>query len=218
MSKVCNERLIRAICLAYSLRISAPYRNELFGAISYLDNSRRDYTRMIMQTHHSISIGRYTYGFNLGTFCRRGDVGQFCSIGPNAKIGHTNHPVDRVSTHSFVFDPSVGLSDLISRDYEIAPSGDFHVGNDVWIGTNAVVLPGIRIGNGAVIGAGSVTTKDVPPFAIMKGVPARVDRYRFSEDIIQKLQKIEWWNWSEGEIRKNSKQFNHPNDFTREFG
>nr|WP_246566018.1 CatB-related O-acetyltransferase [Tissierella simiarum] len=77
------------------------------------------------------------------------------------------------------------------------------IGNDVWIGSNAVILRGVKVGNGAVIGAGAIVTKDVEPYSIVVGNPARVIKKRFSEQIIESLEKIQWWNWSKEIIRKN---------------
>lgn len=85
------------------------------------------------------------------------------------------------------------------------------VGNDVWIGTDVLVVCGnkkLKIGNGAVIGAGSVVTKDVPPFAVVAGNPARVIKYRFSREVIQKLEELKWWDWPASELRKRLEELN----------
>ena len=81
--------------------------------------------------------------------------------------------------------------------------GDIVIGNDVWIGFEAVILSGVTIGDGAIIGARAVVTKDVPPYTIVGGVPARPIRKRFSEEVISKLSELQWWNWSEERIREN---------------
>lgn len=90
-------------------------------------------------------------------------------------------------------------------------TGDVTVGNDVWIGTGVLVVCGnkkLKIGNGAVIGAGSVVTKDVPPFAVAAGNPARVIKYRFSQEVIQKLEELKWWDWPASELRKRLEELN----------
>lgn len=81
------------------------------------------------------------------------------------------------------------------------------IGNDVWIGTRVIIMGGVKIGNGAVIGAGAIVTKDVPDYAIAVGVPAKVVKYRFSPDIIEKLLELQWWNLSEEELKENIKEF-----------
>ena len=81
------------------------------------------------------------------------------------------------------------------------------IGNDVWIGSKATVFGGVKVGNGAVIAAGAVVTKDVPPYAIAGGVPAHIIRYRFDEDKINRLEEIAWWNWDDDKIKRNKAFF-----------
>lgn len=81
--------------------------------------------------------------------------------------------------------------------------GDIVIGNDVWIGYEAVILSGVTIGDGAIIGTRAVVTKDVPPYMIVGGVPAKPIRKRFSDDVVSKLSKLQWWNWTEDRIQKN---------------
>lgn len=85
------------------------------------------------------------------------------------------------------------------------------IGNDVWIGSHALILGGVKIGDGAVIGAGAVVTKDVPPYAVVGGVPARIIKYRFSQEIIDKLLEIKWWNLPENILKENIKLFQTDN-------
>ena len=102
-------------------------------------------------------------------------------------------------------------------DYTKSINNPVTIGNDVWIGANVCILPGISIGDGAVLAAGAVITKDVPPYAIVGGVPAKVIKYRFSEDIIKKLLKIKWWNWEEEKVKKNKDLFYDPVKFVERF-
>jgi serine acetyltransferase len=97
--------------------------------------------------------------------------------------------------------------------------GDITIENDVWIGAKATVMSGIKIGNGAVVAAGSVVTKDVPPYAIVAGNPAKIVKYRFDESQIEKLLQISWWNWDEGKIRDNAMKMwsDDINGFINEF-
>ena len=92
------------------------------------------------------------------------------------------------------------------------------IGNDVWIGRNAIILPGNTIGDGAIIAAGAVVTHDVPPYTIVGGVPARPIRKRFSDDIIEKLLEIKWWDWPEEKIVENFEYFYQPEKFAEKFG
>ena len=87
------------------------------------------------------------------------------------------------------------------------------IGNDVWIGRSAIVLSGVNIGNGAVIGAGSVVTKDVPDYAIVAGNPAKLIRYRFDEHTIQELQSLKWWAWPDEKIKQYAEYFVDPQQF-----
>src|SRR5215467_8421677 len=130
-----------------------------------------------------VVVGKY-FGMNENCFVARATVGAFCAIGARTAINPFNHPVDWLSIHEFQYHPRsfdwVPEYNEIKR-LERTPDMFQHVmiGNDVWTGHNVNVLPGVSVGDGAVIGAGSVVTKDVPPYAIVAGVPAVVKKYRF---------------------------------------
>lgn len=149
-------------------------------------------------------------------FFRGCKIGKYCSIAPDVKMLRGTHPTrDFVSTSPafYLKDNPVGKSyvdkDLFSpearskidREYELV------IGNDVWIGQHALLLQGISIGDGAIIGAGAVVTKDVPPYAIIGGVPAKVMRYRFEEQQIMALEKIKWWDRDEKWVMKHANLF-----------
>lgn len=125
-------------------------------------------------------------------------LGRYCSISWNVTIGATQHPMNRISSHAF---PYVRKFGFVAQDHRFATATQ--VGNDVWIGANAVVMPGIKIGNGVVIGASSVVTKDVPDFAVVAGIPAKVIRYRFPEEVVVRLNKTAWWNLEPDLIREH---------------
>ena len=103
------------------------------------------------------------------------------------------------------------------RSY-LAPNQQCVIGNDVWIGWHAIITPGVSIGDGAIIAAGAVVTHDVPPYAIVGGIPAKVIRKRFSDDMIEKLLKIKWWDWSDEKIMENYAYFYQPEKFVAKFG
>ena len=132
-------------------------------------------------------------------------IGKFCSIACGAKFlfNSANHTLSSLSTYPFpLFFEEWGLE---KKDVTNAwdNKGDIIIGNDVWIGYEAVILAGVTIGAGAIIGTRAVVTKDVPPYTIVGGVPAKPIKKRFSEETISALLEIQWWNWSEKRIAKN---------------
>jgi acetyltransferase-like isoleucine patch superfamily enzyme len=138
-----------------------------------------------------VEIGLYTHGgcFNPGNFDRYTKVGSFCSIAKTAYVMNRNHPMDFKSSHAFFFNPELGL---VAED-RIAYT-PLVIGHDVWLGHNAIIMPNVtEIGNGAVVAAGAVVSKNVPPYAVVVGNPARVVRYRFSEESIDALMDSHWW-------------------------
>ena len=124
-------------------------------------------------------------------------IGKFCSIAPNVNIGPIEHPLKYSSTY-----PMSTFGFLPEQEYL-----PVKIGNDVWIGINAVILKGVTIGDGAVIASGAVVTKDVLPYTIVGGVPAKIIRFRFSEEIISELLRIKWWNWNTEKIKRNKNFF-----------
>ena len=145
-----------------------------------------------------------TVGF--GTYCgdnvvvgdNRTTIGKFDSIAANVIIGASEHPLNYLSTSPFFYNEALGFSKGTCEIY-LKP---VHVGNDVWICDNVFIKGGVTIGDGAVLVAGAVVTKDVPPYAVVAGVPAKVLKYRFAPDIVQKLLELKWWNLPIEEIRQ----------------
>jgi phosphonate metabolism protein (transferase hexapeptide repeat family) len=147
------------------------------------------------------SFGDYSYVVNDADIIYA-TVGRFCSIAAHTRLNPGNHPLDRVALSHFTYRSSAyGLGEDDAAFFDWRRSHDVVLGNDVWIGHGAIVLPGVRIGDGAAIGAGAVVTRDVPPFAIMVGTPARLLRYRFAPEIVQALQRIAWWNWPHARLK-----------------
>ena len=146
-------------------------------------------------------FGDYSYVVNDSSIIYA-EIGKFCSIAAHTRLNPGNHPMDRPALHHFTYR---------SVSYQLGPEDDaaffdwrrahkVTLGHDVWIGHGAVVLPGVTIGTGAGIGAGAVVSKDVPPFAIVAGVPAKIIRYRFDEEIQQALLRIAWWDWTREQL------------------
>lgn len=155
---------------------------------------------------YSSTIGRYTYtGKNLTMW--HAEIGAFCSISWNVGIGGANHDYRRVTTHAFLYSPYMGLMGDEDTGYDRFEDPCI-IGNDVWIGANVTVCRKVTIGDGAVIGAGSVVTHDVPPYTIVAGVPARPLKKRFDDSVIESLLDIRWWEFDDQTIRDNFQLFN----------
>lgn len=132
-------------------------------------------------------------------------IGKFCSIACGVKFIFTsaNHKLDSLSTYPFPLFFEEWELDKKNVTDSWDNKGDIVIGNDVWIGYEAVVMQGVKIGDGAIIGARAVVTKDVPPYTIVGGVPAKPIRKRFSDDVISRLLEIKWWEWPYEKIKEN---------------
>ena len=162
--------------------------------------------RQIYRRYHDVDIGMYTHGgcFVPDMMARFTKIGRYCSIAHGVRTMNRNHPMDFKSTHAFFFNPVLGYC----REDRIAFT-PLEVGNDVWIGANALILPHVRqIGDGAVVAAGAVVNKDIPPYGVVVGNPARVVRFRFPKEVIEQLLASRWWEKDIGEL--NIAEFNKP--------
>lgn len=155
-------------------------------------------------------IGNYTY---INKYClidrNTASIGNFCSIAYGVKIGLGNHPTKWLSTHPFAYDKKYGFVTQ-NRPFDEQISQKCTIGNDVWIGANAIILAGITIGNGAIIGANSLVTSDVEPFSIIAGTPAKLIRFRFGQPTIDNLQQLKWWDWDDARIKQMIGKFDDP--------
>lgn len=159
-----------------------------------------------MSVHHSLALGAFSYAVSGFYFGAR--IGRYVSIGENVQIGRHAHPLDWASSSPIFYTPS---HDLFDADLDLLQGlqpGQFRragppvveqltkIGNDVWIGHEAFILPGVSIGDGAVVAARAVVTKDVPPYAVVAGVPARIIRLRLPEAAIERIQAVQWWDYA----------------------
>lgn len=166
-------------------------------------------------------VGKYSYGpLTNHAFVER--VGAFCSIAIGCDVVD-NHPTQYISTHPFIYYGSENTPALEVKYNEcsgkewyfdgVVPKRGVDkvqritIGNDVWLGKNVIITNSANIGNGVIAGAGAVITKDVPDYAVVAGVPARIVRYRYSQEQIEKLNKIAWWDWTDEEIRERYDDF-----------
>ena len=152
----------------------------------------------------NVEIGKFTY-FNPDEHWiiieSNTKIGSFCSIAPGVTVGLGNHKLDNISTHPFLYN-NYYLEKITDGEIKLKQTGLIDsdkstiIGNDVWIGMNANIKRGIKIGNGAVVAMGAIVTKDVPNYAIVAGVPAKVIGYRFEKEDIEFLEQNPWWDWS----------------------
>lgn len=154
----------------------------------------------------NISVGKYTslWGPNIQILAINNsvEIGNFCSIARDVTIQEYFHDHQKLTTYYIgrnIFGQSIGD--------EVVSKGNIKIGHDVWIGTGVQIMSGITIGNGVVIAANSTVTKDIPPYSIVAGTPAKVIKMRFSEEIVEKIEKLQWWNWDLDKIKKSKKIF-----------
>ena len=143
-----------------------------------------------------VSVGDYTY-FERHAEAIYTEIGKFCSIAANSRINALEHPLERLTTHKLTYRPNeyfryLGVDDQFR---ERRRAKRVTIGHDVWIGHGGVVMPGVSIGNGAVVGANAVVTRDVEPYWIVAGSPARVLRPRFEPAIAERIERLAWWDW-----------------------
>ena len=167
--------------------------------------------------HNNIKVGRYTYGYEHLSSKWLVSIGAFCSIASGHTIVPNDHRLDWVTTS-----PIASLKEFsftkedYMKDYCTDAQRKIVIGNDVWIGANCTIFEGVTIGDGAVIAAGSIVRKDVPPYAVIGGVD-KIIKYRFSNETIEKLLKIKWWNWEDEKIRENIKLLQETDKFVELF-
>lgn len=185
-------------------------RKPLIGGNCKLSNTKLgEFTELgIFNFLENVMLDDFSY---TGQFCfiQNADIGKFCNIAAMVRIGPTDHPMERPTLHHFTYRREMfGMAEEDDKEFlEKRKSRKVYIGHDTWIGHGAIIMPEVKIGNGAVIGSGAIVTKDVEPYTIVVGSPAKPIRKRFSDDIIMKLESIKWWDWSYEKIKENFNDF-----------
>lgn len=174
------------------------------GGFAY-SNVIREYYR----ENHGLEIGYGTFGgcwLNPCLSWADVTIGRYCSVAGELKVKTGNHPMNLYTTHPISYSVEYGAPSV-----ELAhTSGRLDIGHGVWIGERVLIMPGCKkVGNGAIIGGGSVVTHDVPPYATVAGNPARIIRYRFSEDQIKRLEESKWWEKDKDTLNREWKNLNN---------
>lgn len=167
-----------------------------------LRETARNHVPLLVSDDPRVSVGDMTYGdpkLMIWAESERIDIGSFCSIAEDVSIfGGGEHRTDWVTTYPL----RIAFNEALAhKDGHPASKGATRIGNDVWLGYRAIIMSGVTIGDGAVVGAGAVVTRDVPPYAIVGGNPATVRKYRFSPEVINELLEIKWWQWPLEQIK-----------------
>lgn len=165
------------------------------------------------------SVGDYSY---LVQFCQviYTTIGKFCSIASYVRLNPGNHPIERPTSHHMTYRAKqFGFASADDEDFfNWRRAHPVTIGHDVWIGHSVTVMPGVSIGNGAVIGSGAVVTKDVAPYSIVAGVAAKPIRQRFSDEVIDKLERMQWWNWSRETLEERFLDLRNMELFLEKYG
>ena len=170
---------------------------KLDGGYYYSSEIRKLYKEL-----HGLEIGYGTYG---GCWWSNIKIGRYCSFAGLVSLFPSNHPMNLFTTHPITYDTWCAGA---SKERKFTEEPSLRVGHGVWFGSNSVVLSGCKtIGNGAVIGAGAVVTKDVPPYAIVVGNPAKILRYRLTPEQIEKVERSKWWELDKDELNERMEEF-----------
>lgn len=192
---------------AYRLRVFRKLVLKLAGQLERGTLYSRTLREILLQ-YHGVKVGAYSYGPCLepGVLPAGVEFGRYCSVAGGLRVFLRDHPYDRLSMHPFFYNSVCGIV-----EEDTVSNGTLTVGHDTWIGEQVIVTAGCqRIGIGAVIAAGAVVTRDVPDFAIVGGVPAKLIRMRFSEDICDEIRRSRWWTLSIEKLREIKDQLTRP--------
>ena len=179
-------------------------RSTVISPLCEIGNHSELYWKIVLGP--KVKIGDWT-AINHSCIIGSGSIGNFCSIGMQVIIGPGQHPINHITT-STLFAKSLGLRGGGMKDAPI-------IGNDVWIGSRCIIMPGVKVGNGAIIGANSVVTKDIPPYAIVGGCPAKIIKYRCEEKTIEYLERMDIWTNYEDNLDFIKTMLAHGDDFEK---
>ncbi|MBO7045545.1 MAG: CatB-related O-acetyltransferase [Prevotella sp.] len=161
-------------------------------------------------------IGDYTY-ISKNASISRVHIGKCCSIGPNILCGWGDHPTNGISTSPMFYSTRRQNGITLTDKDKMIERKEIAIGNDVFIGANVTILDGITIGDGAIIGAGAVVSKDIPAYAIAVGCPIKIKKYRFNDDQIAALKRIQWWNFEAEQLQDVERMFWNIDEFIKKY-
>lgn len=188
------------------------------GYMSYVNNCKFGKYVFISDNDslQNVCIDDFSYVGN-NTSILNTSIGKYCSIANNVFIGPGKHPTHFVSLHPIFYRDNSRAGFSFTSMSEFSEYEEVKIGNDVWIGANSIVMPGVKVSDGVIIAAGAVVTKDIPPYAIAGGVPAKVIKYRFDDITIDNLKKIKWWDRDPNYLKQYYKKFHSIELFTEHF-
>ncbi len=189
-------------------------RVEMFVAIENATIGKHVFLGSEVQFKNA-TIGDYSY-INAKTHVNHTRIGKFCSIGPEVQFGLGKHPTNLISTHPTFYATNKPFDTFSDKNY-FKEFQEIELGNDVWIGSKSIIMGGVTIGNGAIVAAGSIVTKDVQPYEVVGGVPAKHIKYRLDENTIIALEKIKWWDKDEKWLQENYELFLDNKKFIKYF-
>ncbi len=200
------RKFLRRYILRRKFSTCVIYPSAVMDSKSVLGNYNVLFNNATILASH---IGNHTYIQQNSIICDA-EVGKFCSIAMGVSVGMPKHSIATVSSHPAFYLRHTPLAKTYSDRDIFTTSYKTIIGHDVWIGQNAIIMSGIRVGSGAVIGAGAVVTRDVPEYAVVGGVPARIIKYRFDGIMRNKLLESKWWDMPEEWLEKNYFLFQDP--------
>jgi len=211
LKKVCSKILIKLVP-----QLSSIIRDKV--GLHWIENLEQNVKRDEITQFHSpytvvdCEIGKGSY-ISSNSKIVNTKIGKFCSIGPNFISGWGIHPTNGISTSPYFYSTAKQNGSTLATENLCQERKPIIIGNDVFIGANVIVLDGVKIGNGVIIGAGAVVSKDIPDYAIAVGCPIQIKKYRFSEEQINALLKIKWWDFEDEKLKDVNKMFFNMDQF-----